>query len=79
MSTVDREMLAGPTRGSVDLVAIERVRAGQPAELSDADREYLLDHLDGSNEESRLIGQALGLSAKALQRVYHRRRHAPPS
>ncbi|HMH76868.1 MAG TPA: hypothetical protein VK547_09610 [Candidatus Udaeobacter sp.] len=72
MSAIDRAALDGWTHRTVDLVAIQRVRNGQPAELSAADWQYLATRLDGSNEEARLIGQALGVSVAYVQKTYSR-------
>ncbi len=74
MSAVDRATLAGLTLGLVDLVAVERVRAGIPAELSPEDREYLIAHLDGGNEEARRIAAALGFDKRSVQRINSRTR-----
>jgi len=41
MTALDRGTLAGPTLGPVDLVAVDRVRHGYHAELSDAEERYL--------------------------------------
>lgn len=80
MTAPDRVSLAGPTFGTVDLVAIDRVRHGIPAELTEADLEYLIANLGGGNEEARLIGQALGVDERQVQRLRERRNRSlsPP-
>lgn len=61
-AAIDHDMLAGPTLGTVDLVAIERVRNGQPTDLTDAEREYLMATYDGTAEQARQIAAALGMT-----------------
>jgi len=72
MSAVDRQALDGWTHLAVDLVAIQRVRDGQSADLTEADLAYLAAHLDGSNEEAELVGRALGVGPDAVQKMHAR-------
>lgn len=71
---VDHDVLAGPTRGAIDLVAVDRVRRGHATPLTAAELAYLNTTLTGSAEEKRLIAAALGIGEDAVDRRLTRRR-----
>ena len=74
MSAVDPEVLAGPTLDDVDLVAVDRVRAGVPTSLSKAEVDYLFDRMSGDPTERALIARGLGWSREKVRQKYYRRR-----
>jgi len=83
MNAADRTALAGQTLGSADVVAVERVLAGQPAALTEADQAYLDTCLTGSHDQAADVAAALGCTQTAVLRRYERfkdrQRHRPGS
>jgi hypothetical protein len=78
MTALDRGTLAGPTLGPVDLVAVDRVRHGYHAELSDAEERYLYSTLAFDRAGLEQVAKALGVSANVVQQRIVRARAAPP-
>lgn len=72
MSAVDRGSLAGVTVGSADVVAVEKVLRGVPAELTGADQAYLDTRLTGSWDQAADVARALGITREAVLRRYER-------
>lgn len=72
MTRLDRDTLAGPTRGPVDLVAIDRVLHGVPTALTDDELDYLTATLTGDQEEVRCVAAALGVGPTAIEQRLHR-------
>ncbi|SRR5579884_847420 len=60
--TVDTDL------GPVDLVAIERARAGRPVDLTAAEVAYLLAHLPGTYAAARPVAVALGVCTDTVLR-----------